>query len=461
MNAERNTVEFTRQTVLNFRFLDAQSMRGLRADLGLSLSDAALFRCREYFRLQEGRDPTVRELLFLNAYARTQRRFPDAAAVMTIAGTDEDVRVFADMQKKQTTLRKENVLCGNTLCEWAELSGRYLSRSGLPPYHADFAGGHINEIAARTANACTACRTPQTAAALLPSVTKNPYVRNIVLLFPSGNMPFADEIAHFMQSHGHRGVELLAAPCGEGMLHHLLSLGCGLMLDTFSLPCHAPEIDPSAVLNVGNGALLLLVADEMMPLLLSCGLPLVPVGVTQPGDRILLRHGNEITLSLSSSILAFLRQVAAVDLSLPARAPVASAPAVQAQDGRLSGHVTARSGCEAALLNLIGTLRAQGGDPRRTTLTAVWETPPHQKGYEALAEAMLSVLDHHRVCAELAIPSHHHKHLMQHDLTAPRVTFFALAEQGAPASEDFTTHWQAACAARDFTTLRKLLYLTN
>ena len=70
MNEERNTAEFTRQTVLNFRFLDAKAMGALRADLGLALSDAALYLCREHFRLQEGRDPTVRELLFLSAYTR-------------------------------------------------------------------------------------------------------------------------------------------------------------------------------------------------------------------------------------------------------------------------------------------------------------------------------------------------------------------------------------------------------
>ena len=461
MNAERNTTEFTRQTVCNFRFLDAQAMGALRTDLGLALSDAALYHCREHFRLQEGRDPTVRELLFINSYARAQKRLPDAAAVMNLSGSDEDVRVFADMQKKQAALRKENASCGNTLCEWAELAGRYLSRSGLPPYYTDLVGGHVNEIAARTAGE-VAANGDLPAAAMLSPVARTPHARNIVLLTPTGNAPFTEEIARFMQLYGRMGVEFLAAPCGEGMLHHLLALGNGLMLDSSTLPdCHAPDVDPSALLSVGNGALLLLATDEAMPVLFSCGLPIISVGTLQPGDHLFLRHGNEITLSLSFSLLAFLRHVTTVDLSLPVRVPTATPPTVLVRDERLLGQVTAQGGCEAALLGLIGTLRKQGGDPRRTTLTAVWEAPPHRPGYAALSEAMLSVLDHHRICTELAIPSHNHRQLMQYGLTAPRVTFFAMAESGAPTDEAFSALWQDACKARNFRALRKLFYSTN
>ena len=378
--------------------------------------------------------------------------------VKDVVGEAEDVRVFADVQKKRSTLQLEGISCGDTLCELMRLPGEFISRCGVPPYHGGLTADHVNGIAAHTAEAPDACGERQTDAALLPPRKHTPYARNLLLLAPTGKEPFAQEIARFAQRFNNGDVELLAAPRGEGVLPHLLALDLGLMLDTLPLPCHAPEADPSSLLRVGKGCLLLLATDGAMPYLLSCGLPLTPFGFTQPGDRILIRHGGEITVSLSRTLLSRLNAPHTVTISLPARAPAHNAPTVTVRDDRICGRVTARGGCEQALLALIGAVRAQGGDPHRTTLTAVLEAPPEDVRREAASELMLSVLDHHRVCAELAIPTVGHRLSVTDEATPPVITLFAVAEKGAAPCESFVTRWQAACAARDFGALRALLY---
>ena len=460
MNFERNTAEFARQTVLNFRFLDATAMGALRTDLGLSLTDASLYHCREHFRINEGRDPTVRELLFLNAYARAQYALPAPVCVEGIEGETEPLRVFADLAKKRDTLQREGVALGTTLCDLLGVAGEYLSRSGVPAYHKDLTCGTAAAMAAKT-GASDARDGAALAAAITPPAERNPYARNLLLLTPTGNAPFDKEAALFMQHYGTRGVEILAAPCDEGMMPHLLALGCGLMLDSTALPCHAPNVDPSAILSVGKNALLLLATDEVMPYLLSSGLPLIAFGCTQPGERIFVRHGGEFTLSVSHTLLSLLRSVPHLTIELPPYAVTASAPTVETREGRLWGEVCAEGGCAGALLALIGEMRAKGADPRRMTLTAALELPTEMGKRPVLGASLAAVLDHHRVCAELALPSRGHTLLVREGLTAPRITLFAVAEQIAPADGDFAPRWQTACTALRFAELRELLYVTN
>ena len=64
MNHDRNTEQFTRQTVLNFRFFDEKALSALAADLSLSLAPQQLLLCRDHFLMREHRDPTVGELRF-------------------------------------------------------------------------------------------------------------------------------------------------------------------------------------------------------------------------------------------------------------------------------------------------------------------------------------------------------------------------------------------------------------
>lgn len=462
MDQNRNTADFTRQTVLNFRFLDPNSLAALRADLGLKLPPALLLRCREHFRLREGRDPTVGELRFLDAYVSVWRTLPGAVAIADAQGSEEDRRVLADLKRKCDTLEKEGVRLSHTVTNLVEVCGRYLARSGIPPYHRDLRCGHSAELAAL----CPAdTKAPvieciDTAATLLKedAAQQVPYPVPVLLL-PTGREPFAMETARFFATHRGWGLKPVAAPLDEGLFPHLAAFSNGLFLDASIYRSYDPVRGAASLLPLGCRCLLFLAPHQALPQLFAEGAPIAPCGALNGSRRLVIGHGSETLLSLSFELLQDLRYAREVTPILPARNEQIQAKKITEQSGTLLGGVTCTGGCAHAVLTLLGEAAAKGIDLRRITLSSALELPAAQE--DGAAGALPHVLDLHRVCAELSLPSCNHRQLLRADLAEPRMTVFLAAEHGAPREADFAAAWQAAADARDYAAMRALLYSTH
>ncbi|MBQ8357323.1 MAG: hypothetical protein IJX39_05880 [Clostridia bacterium] len=461
MNYDGNAAEFTRQTVVNFRLFDDHTLMSLARDLGLSRLQEGnrMPRCRDHFRMREGRDPTVGELRFLDALAALWAKMPGAAVIQGIDSTPEDTRILNDIIHKENSLLESGAAITHNLPGLMDLAGRYLARCGVLPYHEHFVCGHPAELAARCEGAIptSAIRLESTAAMLTDApASPSPLARNLLLLFPTGNAPFRLEAARFFGLHRSLGLCPVAAPKDEGLLPHLLGLG-GVIFDISALADYRPDVGAASCLTLGRDGILFLAPDEALPHLFTANAPLVLCGGVTGDQRLLIRRGNEVVLSLWNDLLTALRYTHASHFSLPSRHERQIDRTIGASAASLLGGVTAAGGCVSSAIGLIGEMARQGADLSRATVTAVLEMPPVGANDREVAEALPLILDYHRIICEFALPTCNHRQLMREDIASPQLSVFIAAKSGAPRDEAFTAAWQTAANAQDFSALRRLL----
>lgn len=457
MNFDAYEAEKTRQTVFNFCLFDENALSALKSDLALSLPIEALLLCRDHFRFFERRDPTVGDLRFLDALAALWEGMPDTAIVEAPRFCEnEDARVFSDMLQKASALPA----APRHLPFLMDIAGLYLSRCGITPHHEDLRCAATTELAAL----CGANGAPSlalelggAAAMLAATPTASPFPkRSICLLLPTGNAPFADEAAQFFAHYRGMGLSPVAAPADEGLFPHLLSLG-GATLDVSSFAEYRPDLGAASLLQLcKKSAVLFLAPEAALPRLLTGGAPIACCGMLEQSDRFRIYHRGELVLSLSTRLLLALRPCRRTDPTVGARNEKTLDRGFAASSDNALGGAVAEGGCEQTLLSLIGEMRERGANLSKATATAVLELPPMQP--QTLSQALPLILDYHRVLTELALPACHHRQLMRKDLTAPRLSVFIAAKSDAKSDADFAAKWRSAAEARDFDTLRALLY---
>lgn len=457
MNYDAYEAKKNRQTVFNFCLFDTNALAALKTDLSLSMPPEAMLLCRDHFRIWERRDPTVGDLLFLDALSSLWQDLPDTAVVDSPTfEVSEDSRVFSDI------LRKADVLspAPHDLSCLMNTAGQYLSRCGITPHHKDLHCTHVSELAAlyNSHSPALSLVLDGVAATLTPAPAASPVVKKAVcLLFPTGNAPFADEAARFFTAHRDLGLSPVAAPLDEGLFPHLLKLG-GLSLDVSFFTDYRPDIGAASLLSLGNGTVLFLAPDAALPRLFAENTPFVCCGTLNGSEWLQIHRNGELLLSVSERLLHALRPCRRANPAVGAHNEKEIAHALTASGDTIFGGVTAAGGCEQTLLTLIGSMAERGADLSRATATAVLELPPMQNADAVLAEALPLVLDYHRILTELALPACHHRQLVRKSLTAPRISVFIAAERQNTEVGDLAAKWSSCAASRDFAALRALLY---
>ena len=455
MNYDQNA-QFTRQTVCNFRFFDENTLLALAADLSLSLTQPQLTLCRDHFLMHERRDPTVGELRFLDALATMWLSLPEAAIIDGITcEQDEQRRCFADLLHKADALPNT----AHSLPALMDVTGQYLSRSGITPTHEHLCSGDAVSLAARCAGQAPSLTLDlgETAAMLAPAPAKRyPFARNLFLLFPTGNEPFSVQTARFFAAH--RDLELfpVCTPLDEGLFPHLLRLG-GLLLDTTSLAGYRPEIGPASLLPLGKETVLFLAPDRAMPRFFAERAPVLHCGMLNGSRWLQIRYGSELLLSISLDLLYALRQQRKLSPTVTKQEGKQITRGLTASKSTLLGGVMTTGSCKQALLSLIGEMAQKGGSLSRATASTVLELPQATLD-DTVTRSLPLLLDYHRVSAELALPSCPSCRRIKDCLAEPRLSIFIAAEQGAARDASFAAAWQGAAASEDFAAMRELLY---
>ena len=421
---DRNTAEFYRMTVTNFRSLDPQTFSAIKGDLGLCLTlDALQYICR-YYAAREGRDPTVGELCFLDALAQTLCSMPDALRIKDVSGEENATRSFRDILRKREQLASSNA---PTLPELMDTLPRYLARSG-------FTAANDRVYCATSAELATRCQgTPptlvlelaHTAAALLPT-PKPTYLEKTVLalLAPTGNAPFSTEIAQLLCAPEASYLSALALTGAEGILPHLLKCN-GVQLDTAKLQGFDPDKGPAMLTKLGTNALLLCIAPQALPALLAYTPALTPLGTLTQSNRLQLHHGVQPILSLEMPLLRSLKKPHELTLTItPDVAATLPTPSlVQNSDTLLIG-LELESNAAEGLAALAGAAYQNGADLRHCTLCEVLELPFGNA--KALPLALSLLLGAHRAAAELLLPMGDRRILCTQSNT-PRLSLFLTA----------------------------------
>lgn len=443
---DRQSAEFNRLTVRNFPLLGPNDLQAVSADLELTLPLPALVRCQHAFGVRERRDPTVGELRFLGAVAKLWRTLPTSAYIGEIDAGEEETRVWRDICRKRAELCDDAL---PTLADVMEVAPRYLARAGFPAEEKRLFCGRTAETAANAAGA--APEIALTLGDLTAAVADRPappaFPRAaLLLLSPTGNAPFADEIRAFFAAYPDLPLTPLALPAAEGLLPHLIRLS-GVMLDTAAIPGSDAAKGPAGLTEVGRDALLFLAPEGALGALFASGAPLSLIGTTAPTGRMQVRHGVETTLSLDLSLIRSMQIMHTVTIA-PANAPeiAPSAPVFAETDGKLLGGTIAGGEAEKAVLTLAAQAYRRGADLTHATLTAALETPI---GHAGADRALRLAMGLHRAVAELTLPVAAPRLLSTSD-GAPRLTVFLCAPKG-PARE-------GAALPADFAEARALFY---
>ena len=449
-------ISFTRQTVLNFRFMDTNAMTALATDLALPLTVRELVLIRDHFRTRERRDPMIGELQLLSAYAARWKQSYASVALACKDGEEESLRVFADMLRMRDALGQKPA----TLSTLMNAATEYLARSGMLPYHNDLFCGSAAEMAMRAAgelptavlelDALAAMRAP----AALPAA---PQAQMLLLLHPTGTTPFAEQIAKFLSECHDLSLSAVAVVGNEGVLPHLLASNRGFFLDLFPFPAQNPAENLATVNALGQGDLLFLAPEASLSRIFASGAPVTVCGALTEGHTVQIRRSTELYLSLSTEIFSALQSIRICSIRATRQTACQIDSAVTENGNTLLGGVTVRHGCAIPLLNLIGDMLRRGADPDRMTLTALLEMPTLDAGGNTLEAALSTVAELHRTVAELVLPCHAPIIREHTGIDEPTLTVFACAERIAPRTEEQNSLWAAALAQQNYAALRRLL----
>lgn len=443
---DKTSPEFNRMTVSNFRFLDAATMSALAQDLRLSCTSPSLFFIQHHYRTRENREPTVGELRFLDAWLSLHAKAPGARRILQVQAAPAQLAAWQDLTKKRSTLLDAEP---PTLLDAMDTLPRYLARSGILPQQEALYCGSAEELAVRCRKSAPslALELPDAAAALIehPYHPTVPRQAALLLMSPSTNAPFADEIARLLSLPQLSRTVPLALTHGEGILPHLIPLS-GIALDTETLPDFDTARGPAALCEAGCHSLLLAAPEQDVPALLGAGYPLRLIGFIAPTGRIQLRSGTQSTLSLELSLLRSLMHTHTAALTLKEQISDPVLPVFTQNRDTLLGGFTCCGSVERAVLSLTGAAWQRGANIAKATLCAMLTLPLEDPA--SLAPALSLVLDYHRAAAELTLPALHHRILCVKE-GSPKLSVFLTAPMGMTRTEELPA---------DFQTARRLFY---
>ena len=443
MEQNKQSAEFNRMTVLNFRMMDATTLQALASDLSLALTPTALFHTQQYFAMREGRDPTVGELRFLNALARTLYHSPYSIRMAAASGDEELSRALLDLSHKRASLFATP---DPTLLEALGTAGEFLQHSGVFPYtdlfYADTAGGLAAACRAQTLT--LVAELAHTSAAILRQPPQIPPSHGMLLLLsPGGERPFATEISLFLAHVRELAITPIALIGAEGILPHLLSFG-GVALDLAAIEGYDPTRAPSQLLGLGEGKLLLLCEEKDIAALRGAPPQLATIGALTHSGRLQLREGLTLPVSME---LAFLQYFGAQrpfspELKRPEKLNPSLAFAQNADELLLGAEI--EGDAESALL-LFATKAFEKGAALDRAVFSTALLLPAEPTPDILNTAFSQLAGFHRACCELTLPSVHNRLILDGTLSSPVLAVWLAAAKVAPREGVATPQdWESA-----------------
>lgn len=441
--------------VHGFRTLSPAMLAALRAQLGLLLTVEGLMLCQSYFRDTERREPTVGELRFLDLYARKAILRPQALALQTPQFENpDDERVWQDLCRKAAALSK-NGISSQTVPEILSACTKYLSRSGRESHYPTLRLIDLCSYAAAGYHA------PETDTDLIAtaSLRKSPVPEQelaLLALSPTGNAPFPAEITAFLQRYA-SAIYPLGYVGEDGLLSHLLDVGCGLEIDLAGLSTDGTEPSVSTAEGLAANTLLMLTPAANLPLLFAQNTTLTLLGRSLKEARVVIRRGVSTLASLSLDFLPRWHQKHGISPMVPtSTAHTATASVIRTEGDALIGTVKATGRSLPAILTLIHDLFCQGACFGEMSITAALALPLATEA--DIAAAMPLLLDYHRVTAELALPGTEGQLYCRGELPEPTLTVAIAVKKTAAPSAETVERLQAALSTANFGALREILY---
>lgn len=441
--------------IRHFCTLLPADLMSLSAELQLSLTAEGMLFAQSYFRDTERRDPTVGELRLLDQYARHAVLSPEALAIDAPHFTNEgDARVWNDLCRKAEALT-ENPISPQTVSEILSVCGKYLSRSGRC---AHFEGLTLTDPCTYAAVKFTAPESSTAAIATLqlPTVARPAPGMALLMLSPREDEHFPEEIAALLSRYP-GAFQPLCYIGEEGLLAHLIHADCGLELDLVGLPIAETADRIASLTNVAQHTLLLITHEPNLPWLFSQNLSLTLLGRTRREERLLIRHGTTVLVSLSSDFLLRWHQKRVISPTVPtASAHTTTAPLLRDEGQARIGTVTATGHALPAIMALIHDLFRQGAHFGHMSITATLALPSTTE--KDVAAALPLLLDYHRAVAELALPGTAGQVCCQSQLTEPALTIAIAVQKAQSRTDEAIEGLLSALSAADFGALRKILY---
>ncbi|MBE6595213.1 MAG: hypothetical protein E7644_05390 [Ruminococcaceae bacterium] len=441
--------------VHGFRTLPPTMLEVLRAQLGLLLTVEGLMLCQTYFRDTERREPTVGELRFLDLYARKMALRPEVLALQAPQFENpDDERVWQDLCRKAAALSK-NGISPQTVPEILSACTKYLSRSGREAHYPTL------RLTDPCSYAAAGYHAPKTDTDLIAttSLRKSPVPEQelaLLALSPTGNAPFPAEITAFLQRYT-SAIHPLGYIGEDGLLSHLLDIGCGLEIDLAGLSTDGAEPSVSTVEGLAANTLLVLTPAANLPLLFAQNATLTLLGHSLKDTRVVIRRGVFTLASLSLDFLPRWHQKRRFSPLVPmSTAHTATASDIRTESDTLIGTVKATGRGLPAILTLIHDLFLQGACFAEMSITATLTLPLATEA--DIANAMPLLLDYHRVTAELALPGTEGQLYCQKSLLEPTLTVAIAVKKVAAPSTETVERLQAALSTENFGALREILY---
>ncbi len=429
-----------RAPISHFCLMDADTLLQMRTELQLTLTVRDLQTCQRYFMARERRDPTMGELTFLDKLAQHAQAQVQDRPCEEISAEEAPLRAFADICRMREAQGKQTP---PSLSDMLDCCAQYLARAGLHPHTDKLYAGNDAHLAAHAGGypPRLVLSLPHSAAAVMQSAPA-PLPRQAVLLrlLPTGNEPFANEIARFLQQHRRRKLHPLAVTGQEGILPHLLDLP-GLVLNTATLHAYDPAKGPASIFACTEPSFLFLAPKKHLYALFESRVPLFHLGELKKDGICLLHHASLPQLSVELRLLRtlFRAQPIKAALSAPARTD-AVATFVQNGGEGLYG-IESASLDESDLLAFFKEATARGADLKRATASLVL-TLPHEAPDTCVQAALPAVLATHRTLAELTLPVIHPKTQFA-DVHSPHLSLFLHAPLGTPRATDDVTDMPA------------------
>lgn len=465
MEDNRFTAEFCGKTVVDFCRFTEEMLRGLAADLALTLSPAGLLHTQKYFRNEAKRDPTVGELRLLAALAACTHRLPAAITLGDVCFEDAaDARIFADITRQRNALAGKKGATAPDVGALLHTVTAYLARAGREAKRTrelSLFCGESAVVAARTGDATLTLSVGEASCAAVPALHGRTHAAGdmLLLLRAEADTPLSLTVARFFLQFANRSPAPLAYIGAEGLAAHLGALPMGAELDMIQATDFDATRGAPALADACQNSLLLTVPPSEAALLLQAGAPVTLIGRLSATAQITVRYGMQSLLSLSRTLLASFGGTRRMRVTVPRRAKESTPPPVAStvREGMLLCGVALDGAPEGALSALLSAAFAAGATMENARLATVLSLPL-AADEAAVAAALSLALPLHRFAAELALPTAALRVVTAPAHTAPSLTVFLSAEVAAAPEADATAALAAALKAGDFATVRRLIY---
>lgn len=451
------TSDFCSKTVVGFCRLDAPGLTALKNELELPINLAGLLFCQNQFR-GLFRDPTVGELSFLGALTARLHELPSHMRLDALHfDVQGDARIWQDVCQKRRSLSGADP---QTLLDVMTTSALYLVRAGRAPRTKLYAihPAEPTFIKARDTGALTLTLDGAAAFTGQCCTLPTPHPGQVLLaLTADADAPLDITAARFMRAFEALSPIPIAAVGDEGLGVHLAKLPYGAEIDTLHLPITTPENGAAALVDACRNTIIFATDPAGVGMILESGAPVIPIGKLLPNDRILVRDGMHLMLSLPRTLLNRWRSTHTVSLTVPQYSGEPLAPAaVLCTDGThvLSG-TQIRGNALPHLMELLKKAHADGARFETASLAVMLSLPRTET---PSPRALSLLLDLHRFACELALPTADCRLTVAPPHTPPTLSVFLAAAKGGEPEAATAEQLDEALKAGDFAKVRACVY---